>query len=233
MTRTARARQQRLPDHALRPGAGLPPGSAAPAVRPVPRSSAVADRRARRVQPGPGRVPDRAGTGRRRGRPGTRTAPASCGSARPKPCAAGAAFTVEVRYIGSPSPVRSHWGELGWEELDDGALVASQPIGAPSWFPCNDRPADKASYRIAVTTPARVHGGRQRQAARPATTARPAPPPGCTSSRRRCRATSPTVQIGRYRAARTSADGPIPQRAAVPSRLLVPSSAVTSPGSPT
>ena len=31
-------------------------------------------------------------------------------------------------------------------------IVAGQPDGAPSWFPCNDLPADKASYRIAVTT---------------------------------------------------------------------------------
>ncbi|MFF5207237.1 M1 family metallopeptidase [Streptosporangium sp. NPDC000396] len=61
-------------------------------------------------------------------------------------------FTVEVRYSGSPKPVSSHWGELGWEQLTDGVIVASQPIGAPSWFPCNDRPDDKATYRISVTT---------------------------------------------------------------------------------
>ncbi|MBB6548492.1 aminopeptidase N [Nonomuraea rubra] len=59
---------------------------------------------------------------------------------------------VEVRYSGKPVPVTSPWGGLGWEELSDGALVAGQPIGAPSWFPCNDRPGDKASYRISVTT---------------------------------------------------------------------------------
>ncbi|MFJ3791551.1 M1 family metallopeptidase [Kitasatospora sp. NPDC090091] len=70
-----------------------------------------------------------------------------------KALAAGAAFTVEVHYTGNPRPVRSPWGGLGWEELTDGALVASQPVGAPSWFPCNDRPADKATYQIAVTTP--------------------------------------------------------------------------------
>ncbi|TMR97129.1 M1 family metallopeptidase [Nonomuraea basaltis] len=64
----------------------------------------------------------------------------------------GARADVEVRYSGSPVPVRSFWGGLGWEELTDGALVAGQPIGAPSWFPCNDRPGDKASYRISVTT---------------------------------------------------------------------------------
>jgi aminopeptidase N len=61
-------------------------------------------------------------------------------------------FTVEVRYVGTPRPVRGHWGEIGWEQLTDGALVASQPIGAPSWFPCNDHVADKASYRISVST---------------------------------------------------------------------------------
>ncbi|CCH31024.1 M1 family metallopeptidase [Actinosynnema sp. NPDC047251] len=60
---------------------------------------------------------------------------------------------VEVRYSGLPQPVRTrHWGDLGWEQLADGALVAGQPIGAPSWFPCNDLVRDKATYRISVTT---------------------------------------------------------------------------------
>ncbi|WP_369034707.1 M1 family metallopeptidase [Streptomyces adonidis] len=75
----------------------------------------------------------------------------------------GAAFTVEVHWAGNPKPVSSPWGGLGWEELEDGALVASQPIGAPSWYPCNDRPADKASYQISITTPSAysvVAGGR-------------------------------------------------------------------------
>lgn len=65
---------------------------------------------------------------------------------------AGAVLTVTVRYEGNPQPVRSSWGTVGWEELEDGALVASQPIGASSWFPCNDRPSDKATYRTSVTT---------------------------------------------------------------------------------
>ncbi|MGW0801563.1 M1 family metallopeptidase [Nonomuraea sp. NPDC002799] len=70
----------------------------------------------------------------------------------PRPLLAGARAVVEVGYAGRPVPVRSAWGGLGWEELTDGALVAGQPIGAPSWFPCNDRPGDKATYRISVTT---------------------------------------------------------------------------------
>ncbi|HKS45487.1 MAG TPA: M1 family metallopeptidase [Amycolatopsis sp.] len=69
-----------------------------------------------------------------------------------KPVPAGGEFDVEVRYAGNPRPVGGRWGDIGWDELTDGVLVASQPIGAPSWFPCNDRPADKASYRVTVTT---------------------------------------------------------------------------------
>lgn len=65
---------------------------------------------------------------------------------------AGRRFEVTVRYGGSPRPRSSRWGRVGWEELEDGVLVASQPIGAPTWFPCNDRPDDKAHYRIEVTT---------------------------------------------------------------------------------
>lgn len=63
-------------------------------------------------------------------------------------------FSVEIAYAGSPAPRRSRWGTIGWEELEDGALVAAQPTGAPTWFPCNDRPDDKATYRVAVTTDA-------------------------------------------------------------------------------
>jgi aminopeptidase N len=67
------------------------------------------------------------------------------------PLAAGELFDVTVRYRGAPRPVRSLWGEVGWEELTDGVLVAGQPSGAPSWFPCNDHPSDKATFRIQLT----------------------------------------------------------------------------------
>ncbi len=68
----------------------------------------------------------------------------------PAPIEAGQRFEVQVRYAGSPAPRNSRWGRVGWEELDDGILVAAQPVGAPTWFPCNDRPSDKATYRIAI-----------------------------------------------------------------------------------
>ncbi len=70
------------------------------------------------------------------------------------PLAAGDGFEVVVDYAGAPQPRRTRWGKLGWEELDDGLLVASQPSGAPTWFPCNDTPGDKAAYRIRVETDA-------------------------------------------------------------------------------
>jgi aminopeptidase N len=133
------------------------------------------------------------------------------------PLAAGTPFTVTVVYNGVPRPIPSRWGDLGWERLDEGALVASQPTGAPSWFPCNDHPADKAAYRIAVTTKARyavvANGTLVSRTVGANTTTwvyeQPAPMPTYLA----------TVQIGRYRLVDLVA-GPIPQRAAVPPRLL-------------
>lgn len=60
-------------------------------------------------------------------------------------------LTLTVKYAGSPRPVKSPWGELGWEETESGSLVASQPIGAASWFPCDDDPEVKARYNFAIT----------------------------------------------------------------------------------
>ncbi len=66
------------------------------------------------------------------------------------PIAPGTQFTLTIDYAGSPLPRPSTWGPVGWEELEDGVLVAAQPSGAPTWFPCNDDVADKASYSIRV-----------------------------------------------------------------------------------
>ncbi len=62
-----------------------------------------------------------------------------------------------MAYQGTPLPVHGIDGEAGWEELSDGVIVASQPHGAPSWFPCNDRPSNKASYRIKVAAESAYH----------------------------------------------------------------------------
>ncbi|WP_197523451.1 M1 family metallopeptidase [Actinokineospora pegani] len=129
--------------------------------------------------------------------------------------AAGAPVEVDVRYGGSPTPVPSRWGELGWDYLDDGVIVASQPIGAPSFFPCNDHPSDKATYAIAVTTASAYHvavTGEPRGRRSSASTTRweyelAAPTPTYLVS----------VQIGRY--ALLAGGAPVPQRFVVPPRL--------------
>lgn len=68
------------------------------------------------------------------------------------PLPAGAAMSISVRYGGSPRPTQTLWGEVGFEELSNGVLVAGQPNGASSWFPCDDHPASKASFRIQIST---------------------------------------------------------------------------------
>ncbi|HEY0186755.1 MAG TPA: M1 family metallopeptidase [Cellulomonas sp.] len=130
--------------------------------------------------------------------------------------AAGAPVLVEVHYSGRPGPRRGPWGEVGWEELTDGVIVAGQPDGAPSWFPCDDRPSAKAAFSIAITTDAgyevvcngvlrsrRVRSSRVRWEFE-----QPEP-------------TAPylaTVQIGRYERAELAA-GPVPQGVLAPPRL--------------
>ena len=68
------------------------------------------------------------------------------------PAAAGDLVQIALTYAGAPKPRRTRWGTLGWEELEDGVIVASQPTGAPTWFPCNDVPSDKATYALRVAT---------------------------------------------------------------------------------
>lgn len=62
----------------------------------------------------------------------------------------GEAVQAEIRYNGNPEPAMGTWGDVGWEELEDGVLVAGQPNGACTWFPCNDHPRNKATYRITI-----------------------------------------------------------------------------------
>ncbi|MBI4940312.1 MAG: M1 family metallopeptidase [Actinobacteria bacterium] len=135
----------------------------------------------------------------------------------PRQTPADTALTLSVRYSGSPAPLDGPWGEVGWEELSDGVIVASQPDGAPSWLACNDHPGDKASYRFTVTTESLytvVCNGSlvdRRAGASRTTWVYESPEPMATYLA--------TVQVGRYRLVDT-AMGPVRQRAAVPPRLL-------------
>ncbi len=130
--------------------------------------------------------------------------------------ASGAAMSVVVHYRGTPRPIRSLWGDVGFEELTNGALVAGQPNGAASWFPCDDHPSAKASYgiRIAVDNPYRVVANgklasRRRRAAQTIWTYEQ-PEPTSTYL--------VTLQIGLYEAIQL-ADTPVPMHAALPERL--------------
>jgi aminopeptidase len=67
--------------------------------------------------------------------------------------AAGDEVVVDLRYRGNPGLTPSVWGPVGWEVLHDGALVAAQPSGACTWFPCNDLAAQKARYTVSIAAP--------------------------------------------------------------------------------
>ena len=152
---------------------------------------------------------------------GKRAAQFSCGRGKLRirlasKLATGAALSIVVRYGGSPRPIRSLWGEVGFEELTDGVLVAGQPNGAASWFPCNDHPSAKAAFRIQVSTDSRyrvIANGRlvsRRQRASQTVWSYEQPEPTSTYLI--------TLQIGDYEGVRLSST-PVPIRAALPTRL--------------
>ncbi|MEV0034132.1 M1 family metallopeptidase [Nocardia sp. NPDC050793] len=131
---------------------------------------------------------------------------------------AGGVLSVVVQYAGVPKPVRGPWGEVGWEELSEGALVASQPNGAASWFPCDDHPSSKASYRISITTDspyyALANGTLVRKQTKASQTTWVYEQPEPMSSY------LATIQIGPYRKYRVgAAHEPVPMHAVVPPRL--------------
>lgn len=65
-----------------------------------------------------------------------------------------ARFRVDVRYGGVPRVLdEPALGRAGVFPTDDGALIVGQPHVADTWFPVNDHPLDKASYRFRVTVP--------------------------------------------------------------------------------
>ena len=66
----------------------------------------------------------------------------------------GAALTVVVHYAGKAKPITDPDGSLdGFITTGDGAFVASEPQGSPTWFPVNNIPRDKATYRVSITVP--------------------------------------------------------------------------------
>jgi aminopeptidase len=133
-----------------------------------------------------------------------------------RPLAVGAEVVVAVRYAGNPGPVRGLWGEIGWEELTQGSLVAAQPNGAATWFPCNDHPSSKATYRFALSVDSPFY-----VLANGALVSRT---PGASTTRWVYEQDSPmasylaTVHIGRY-VEQSLTTVPVRQSAVLPERL--------------
>ncbi len=76
----------------------------------------------------------------------------------PLPIQAGEAFKLSITYNGHPEirqsrydPYDDHLGFFysGGENL----YVLAEPDGARFWFPCNDHPVDKATFRFEITVP--------------------------------------------------------------------------------
>jgi len=65
-------------------------------------------------------------------------------------------FTIVVTYHGSPKLFRSDAAPfpMGWSYTDDGSInVFGEPEAAMTWFPNNNHPRDKATYRFEITVP--------------------------------------------------------------------------------
>jgi aminopeptidase N len=66
----------------------------------------------------------------------------------------GRAFTVVVDYAGKPEALNNETlGVGGWLRTADGAFALGQPESASTWFPVNDHPRDKATFKLAMTVP--------------------------------------------------------------------------------
>ena len=74
----------------------------------------------------------------------------------PAPLADADLFTTVVAYHGSPVPIPSLAADtIGWFHSPSGAInVVGEPDGAEAWFPANDYPRDKATFRFEITVPA-------------------------------------------------------------------------------
>lgn len=68
--------------------------------------------------------------------------------------ASGTTATVMVHYGGTPNEIvpggLAEYSE-GWIDYGTGVMVAGEPLGASTWYPVNEHPADKATYSYRVT----------------------------------------------------------------------------------
>ena len=66
-------------------------------------------------------------------------------------------FTARISYRGRPvTHIDPDGASEGWVPTDTGATVLAEPVGAMTWFPNNNTPRDKATFRVRVTAPSRL-----------------------------------------------------------------------------
>lgn len=74
-----------------------------------------------------------------------------------EPIASGEALEIIVAYAGNPGGFSSPafpGVSIGWQVGPNGErYVVAEPDGANTWFPANDHPLDKATFRYTVTVP--------------------------------------------------------------------------------
>jgi aminopeptidase N len=72
----------------------------------------------------------------------------------PREIAKGESFTTLVRYSGLPPKITDADGSSeGWFRTDDGVVAVGEPQGTAAWIPCDNVPADKASFEFHITVP--------------------------------------------------------------------------------
>ena len=73
-----------------------------------------------------------------------------------KPLEANRPFTTAIQYQGSPEMILIQGGpfQMGWSHTRDGIInVWGEPDAASTWFPNNNHPRDKATFRFEITVP--------------------------------------------------------------------------------
>ncbi|MCP2251870.1 Peptidase family M1 [Prauserella aidingensis] len=71
-----------------------------------------------------------------------------------QPTPADERFRVRVRYHGTPGRTESGLGSNGWHRTPSGgAFVMGEPPSASFWYPANDHPRDKATFRLTARVP--------------------------------------------------------------------------------
>lgn len=71
-----------------------------------------------------------------------------------QPTAGDAQFRVRVRYHGTPERTDSDLGSNGWHRTPSGgAFALGEPPSASFWYPSNDHPRDKATFRLTARVP--------------------------------------------------------------------------------